>query len=346
MTPTLRHLFAALSLSASLAASAVTIGVGDSLYNPDLTGTVRAKYELRTSDGAGRFVLKNAIAGITGKVLPELSYRLEVDFHNDGKMKMRNAYARFSPKAGYGSATFGYMRVPVGIDVQRSPHQQYFANRSFMAKYGCNLRETGLSLVYKVPVPFSLALDGGVFSGSSTRDGDEDGWSNAYVFTFRALAVLDRRWGLSASVMRTRPDLATVMHYGAGAYYDDPLWHFEAEYLHKHYSHDVAPGAEPLRRANFVNAFAVRRFPIGGGRALSQVSALGRYDYISRHSLAKASSAVEPARHRMTLGATLHFGVGPVYAEARLNYENYFYPSTALPTPDEDKLVLELMCRF
>lgn len=341
----LRPVVVALAFFATFTCHAIKLTVGDSLYSPDITGIVRPKYELRTSDGAGRFVLKNAIFGIQGNIHPTLTYRLEVDLHNDGKVKMRNAYGRFTPRNGMGSLTFGLMRVPFGYDVIRSPHQQFFANRSYVAKYGANVRETGLNVLYHIPAGFPLTVQGGVFSGASTRD-DDDSWSTSYVFAGRINTLLARHFGFAASVMHTRPDLATTMHYGIAAAYTDRLWHIEGEYVYKTYSHDVGTRDDELRDTHIADTFVRRLFPIDGSDCLSGISAAGRYDYISRFSMAKTSSEPEAARHRMTVGGTLHFGFGPVRAETRINYEKCFYPSSSHPAPDDDRIVIELMCRF
>ncbi len=44
--------------------------------------------------------------------------------------------------------TIGQMRVPFTIDAHRSPHQQYFANRSFIAKQVGNVRDVGFTAGY------------------------------------------------------------------------------------------------------------------------------------------------------------------------------------------------------
>ncbi len=41
------------------------------------------------------------------------------------------------------------MRVPFTIDAHRSPHLQYFANRSFIAKQVGNVRDVGAVIGWK-----------------------------------------------------------------------------------------------------------------------------------------------------------------------------------------------------
>lgn len=321
-----------------LAASAIELPIGDSLHRPDFYGTLRVKYALRTTDGAGQFQVKNAIAGVSGRILPTLAYCLEIDLDNNGKTKMRNAFARYTAPCGV-TGTAGLMRVPFGIDVMRAPHLQYFANRSFIAKYGGNVRDVGLSLLYRTPTAVPLTIQAGAFQGNSVRSKAND-WTSSYVFNTRLQANLSRAWALVGSLLRTRPDCSTVMMYDLAAAYNSPLWHFEAEGLYKHFTRNVGSTESPLRHTWIANAFALRNFPVSGAGALKNVAALCRYDYISLNSDAKTLDAVEPAKHRVTLGTTLRLGLGPVYAETRVSFEKYFRLSR------EDKITLEVMCRF
>lgn len=108
-------------------------------YLPEVHGTIRAKYEYQTTMGAGRFEVRNARVSVTGNVLPSVAYKAEIDLSDEGQIKMLDAYARLFPTKGL-TVTAGQMRVPFTIDAHRSPHQQYFPNRSFIAKQVGNVR--------------------------------------------------------------------------------------------------------------------------------------------------------------------------------------------------------------
>ncbi len=116
-------------------------------YLPEIHGTIRSKYEYQTSMGAGRFEVRNARVSITGNILPRVAYKAEIDLSDEGSIKMLDAYARLFPAKGL-TVTAGQMRVPFTIDAHRSPHQQYFANRSFIAKQVGNVRDVGITLGY------------------------------------------------------------------------------------------------------------------------------------------------------------------------------------------------------
>ena len=120
-------------------------------YLPKVHGTIRSKYELQTTTGMQRFQVRNARVSLDGKVLPVIAYKAEIDLSDEGSIKMLDAYARFVPNDTW-NLTMGQMRVPFTIDAHRSPHQQYFANRSFIAKQVGNVRDVGAT--------GALALDG------------------------------------------------------------------------------------------------------------------------------------------------------------------------------------------
>ncbi len=111
-------------------------------YLPEVHGTIRGKYELQTTNGMQRFQVRNARVSLDGKVLPVIAYKAEIDLSDEGSIKMLDAYARFVPNDTW-NVTLGQMRVPFTIDAHRSPHQQYFANRSFIAKQVGNVRDVG-----------------------------------------------------------------------------------------------------------------------------------------------------------------------------------------------------------
>ena len=99
---------------------------------PKVHGTIRGKYEYQTEEGDGRFQVRNARVSLEGNVTKIVSYKAEIDLSDEGQIKMLDAYTRLKPVRGL-DFTIGQMRVPFTIDAHRSPHMQYFANRSDMA---------------------------------------------------------------------------------------------------------------------------------------------------------------------------------------------------------------------
>ena len=141
-------------------------------YLPEVHGTIRAKYEYQTTMGAGRFEVRNARVSVTGNVLPSVAYKAEIDLSDEGQIKMLDAYARLFPTKGL-TVTAGQMRVPFTIDAHRSPHQQYFPNRSFIAKQVGNVRDVGFTVGYTLPTDVPITVEGGLFNGSGLTNQKE-----------------------------------------------------------------------------------------------------------------------------------------------------------------------------
>lgn len=308
---------------------------------PQIEGTVRAKYEYEPQINKGRFEVRNARLGVSGKIIPAISYKAEIDLSDEGKIKMLDAYVRFKP--GWWSLTLGQMRVPFSIDAHRSPHMQYFANRSFIAKQVGNVRDVGLAASFTPVKKLPWTIEGGIFNGSGLT-GQKDFWTNNYNFSLKTQATFANHYTVELSCQKTCPGDVGIMMWDAGAYFQNERLHVEAEYLRKNYSHDA------FKSVNAVDAFAAYRFPLK--KMLSGISLLGRYDYMSDHSSGiKDDSgklvADDRQRQRITGGVTLHFGKARLFADLRLNYEKYFYRAGVDPgISNHDKIVVELMCRF
>lgn len=320
--------------------AATTIVVPD--WFPKINGTIRSNYEVNTDDGASHFRVRNARISFTGTIVPEFEYKAEVDLCDEGKIKMLDAYVRYLPASLPVTATIGQMRVPFTIDAHRAPHQQYFANRSFIAKYGGNVRDVGLAGQYTLKGEVPLTVQAGVFNGSGLTN-QKDYWTKTFNFSVKTMATIAGVLTLEASCQKSRPEDISIMMWNGGAAFDDGLWHIEAEYLRKNYMHAAFDGV------NIVNTFISRKFPLRSN--VSSIAALGRYDYMDDHSDGIKNdmgelSVTTPQRHRMTLGTTLSFGTTR-YIEVRVNYEKYFYQKDAvIPISGHDKMVVEAMCRF
>ena len=153
-------------------------------YIPEIHGTIRGKYEYQFEDNKGRFQVRNARFSLSGKVAPIVSYRAEIDLSDEGAIKMLDAYARITPLPTF-DITIGQMRVPFTIDAHRSPHQQYFANRSFIAKQVGNVRDVGATLAYTWKIGIPVRLEAGIFNGSGLTN-QKDFWTNRINYSAKA----------------------------------------------------------------------------------------------------------------------------------------------------------------
>lgn len=310
-------------------------------YRPEVHGTIRTKFEYQTGMQASRFEVRNARVSLTGNVLPIVAYKAEIDLSDEGQIKMLDAYARLFPVKGL-TITAGQMRVPFTIDAHRSPHQQYFANRSFIAKQVGNVRDVGFTLGYsnKFGIPFTL--EGGLYNGSGLTNQKE--WHQEVNYSFKTLLKPIEGMNLALSLQSIKPHMVRIHSYDVGAFYEFYGFHIEGEYLYKHYAGNAHPAVHA------VNSFINYDLPLP--KVFTKISFLARYDMMFDQSNGKPDSETgllitnDYKRHRITGGITLSLGKA-FQTDLRLNFEKYFYPESSFAKESEqDKIVLEVMMRF
>ena len=188
-------------------------------YKPNIHGTIRAKYEYQPEDNKGRFEVRNARVSVDGNVARNVSYKAEIDLSDEGEIKMLDAYARLAIVDNL-KFTAGQFRVPFTIDAHRSPHMQYFANRSFIAKEMGSVRDVGATLAYSLGNErFPISVEAGLFNGLGITD-QKLGWTNTFCFSAKAILAYksgSNLYNLTLSTQKRRPNSVSVMMYDAGA---------------------------------------------------------------------------------------------------------------------------------
>lgn len=311
-------------------------------YIPEIHGTIRAKYEYETTLGKGRFEIRNARMSLDGKIIPIVRYKAEIDLSDEGQIRMLDAYVRLQPNERL-KFTFGQMRVPFSIDAHRSPHLQYFANRSFIAKQVGNVRDVGAAASWTFGSKVPVTLEGGIFNGSGLTN-QKHFWTSDYNFSFKTQVCLWNQFNIVLSCQKAKASDVNTYMYDGGMYWDYSRWHIEAEYLRKRYARNA------FKPVNAVDAFVAYRLPLR--RNNWALSFLGRYDYMSDQSNGSKDDnglllVDDPERHRLTGGLTLSMGKGRLQADVRLNYEQYFYKQGVETSISErNKLVLEFVAHF
>lgn len=332
----------------ALLLSATALAQEKTNYMPQVHGTLRGKYEYQPDDKKGRFEVRTARVSFDGKLSPELEYKAEIDLCDEGSIKMLDAYTKWKPLKGF-HFTIGQERVPFTIDAHRSPHQQYFANRSFIAKQVGNVRDVGAEVGYQFRMGFPANIRAGIFNGSGLTN-QKDFWTNNINYSAKLEMFPVQGWNVTLSLQKVKPDNVGVYMYDAGTYYHANGWHAEIEYLYKHYGNDA------FKNVHAVDAFVNYDIPVKT-KLIKKVSPLVRYDYMSDHSdgkryldgkTNKEGSLIinDYERHRITGGVTLSLNK-PFISDIRINYEKYFYPNDGTPkTSEKDKFVIEFMTRF
>ncbi|MFW5599187.1 MAG: porin [Bacteroidales bacterium] len=307
---------------------------------PKISGTLRAKGEYQTRDKEGRFEVRNARVAFDGNVTPIVIYRAEVDLSDEGRIRMLDAYAGVLPVKGL-TLRIGQMRVPFSIDAHRSPHKQYFANRSFIAKQVGDVRDVGLCASYTLPKT-PLTIEGGLFNGSGLTD-QKDYWTKNLNFSAKVQWKPVKMLTLQGSVQKISPTGGMVMLYDGGVSFNHAGVFLEAEYLRKHYKNNA------YHAVNALNTMAAYTLPLR--RVFDHLRFLTRFDMMDDHSRGALNDegvlqTDDAARKRLTAGITLGFAKR-IAAELRLNYEKYFYDKgAAMKTSERDKVVMEMMIHF
>ena len=311
-----------------------------SIYIPTFTGTIRGRYEYLTNQNLGAFKVKTLRVGAEGYIAPIMSYRAVIDLSEWGHLSLIDAYIRANPLKGF-NVSLGQLRAPFTLSAHRLICEQYFVNRNFVAKNG-GFRDIGLSAGYDIP-KIPLTVQASVFNCSGIAERKEF-WTKTYGFSTKLISAFHPNWYVTASTARHKRGDARVQMWDVGGYFDNGLWHIEAEYLRKNYvHHDFAP-------VNACDFFVYRNFPIEK-KLIGGISGAVRYDYMSDHSSGIENeqgklTIDDPARHRLTLGTTLSFK-SKFQADIRLNYEKYFFKKgVVLTTKDDDRIVLEVIAHF
>ncbi len=325
----------------SATAWAQTEGEKKETYPVEVHGTIRSKYEYQTEEGEGRFEVRNARINVEGKLSEIIKYKAEIDLCDEGSIKMLDAYTKLTPADDF-EFTIGQFRVPFTIDAHRSPHKQYFANRSFIAKQVGNVRDVGASIGYTLDAGFPIILEAGLFNGSGLTN-QKNYWTNEVNYSAKAQFFFPKGFNLTLSAQKIKPSVA-VMMYDAGAYWDNSIWHIEAEYLYKHYADNAFQAVHAFD--SFIS------YSIKTRKGLIQsVTPLVRYDFMTDHSNGTMDdegklTINDYKRSRLTGGVTLSLKK-PFTSDIRLNYEKYFYRDGAVALPSEkDKVAIEFMTRF
>lgn len=304
-------------------------------YMPEVHGVVRARWEMHTESGEQRFQLRNARVNFSGKVAPSISYYVQADFGDKGKVKFLDGWAKLGIVKGLDFQA-GQFRMPFGIEPHLGPSTYLFSNRAFIGKQMMNYRAVGAKLSYKF-AKMPLSIEGGVFNPSTIDD--QSAWSKTVAASAKAVLSLPLGWKVSASYATIKPGETRANLLDAYLSWADDSWTVTGEYIFKNYCNEAYDDAH-----GYV-FFADWRRPVKLG-VFNRWSVQARLDGMTDHyQLNRTDDAFNPERTRITLGTTLSYRHSKFAADVRLNYENNVdcksYDSDAA-----DRLVAELVVTF
>jgi hypothetical protein len=313
----------------------------DSLFIPQIEGTIRAKYEYNASIDEQRFQVRNARFSINGRFSPIVSYKAEIDLSDEGVTKMLDAYIRFQPRKWF-TFTIGQQKIPFSTDNLRPPHLLYFANRSFIGKQLTGLRDVGATLSFqnKKGIPFDIIA--GVYNGTGLYNQKEWRKTDELSYVIRGVVTPVRNLNFTMNLNSVRPYDLRMNMYNVGSFFDCNGLHLESEYFYKSYSGSVFSATEGFF------AFVAYNIKTPKLKHINKVTPLIRYDMMTDNNKGQALAdgiyqTDDVARSRITGGLTFSLDK-PFLNDIRLNYEQYFFADGLVN--DQNKLVVEYVVRF
>ncbi len=313
----------------------------DSLFYPHIEGTIRSKYEYNTSLSEHRFQIRNARFSINGNFSELVSYKAEIDLSDEGETKMLDAYLRFQPQEWF-RFTIGQQKIPFSTDNLRSPHQLFFANRSFIGKQLTGLRDVGATVLFSnrkfIPVEFIA----GVYNGTGLYDQQRWRETDELSYAFRTLITPLKFISISLNYNSVHPYEIRMNMYNVGGAIDFAGLHVESELYYKTYQDSVF---KPTVGFFVMGAYSFKTDKL---KYIKKITPVLRYDNMSNNNRGEISEnqtyqVDDYVRSRVTGGLTFSLSK-PFLNDIRLNYEHYIFPSVL--TNDQNKLVLEFVVRF
>jgi len=298
-------------------------------YLPDIDAVLKVKTEYDLDNSLVRFEVRNARFGLKGKINEFMSYKIELDLSDEGKMKMLDAYVRLTPLKNL-DIYMGQRKIPFSTDYMRNPAENIFANRSFLAKYiNDGMRDIGFYLDYKFgnSVPVDILL--GAVNGTGNNNPQ---WIERPNLVSRV--VFGRETGFRATgnlyygEAENKDNLAL---YGGELRYNNGNFLIESEYISRNWTDSIRIHDDGLYVHSYYNVILTDKI-------VKIITPTVRWDYMGD---LLCSGRIDASR--MTLGVNIGFEPKQFYSEIRLNYENYFKSSIPIHT---DKLTLEFIARF
>jgi hypothetical protein len=313
-------------------------------YTPRIEGTIRGKYEYFTELEEHRFQVRNARFSVRGNISPVSSYKAEIDLSDEGRTRMLDAFVKIQTLDWF-DFIIGQQKVPFSTDNLRSPHQLYFANRSFMGKQLTNLRDVGVSvnIFNKNNLPFNLTL--GAYNGLGLYTQDKTIKLKDLSYAARFVFFPEKLFQFSLNANTISPDSIRMTYYNAGVSFEHQNFHFETEYLFKTYSDNE------LLESNYTTGYLIlAAYDIKTPKLknINKISPVLRYEGMTenlKYEVQNSSSIntrKDEARSRFSSGVIISLNK-PFINDIRLNYERYFWEDG---THADSKFVAEFVVKF
>ncbi len=343
-------------------------------YIPEVTGEIKTRFEWRTNGRSVRFNVRNARLRANGYVNPYVNYRFFLDFHDQGKINILDAYivARYK---GW-EVVLGQQRA----DLDRSLNPYFFANRSFLIKFmashyavgdvgddAVNIqgwRDMGAQFSYRFAGRVPVRVAAGIFNGSGLNNPQWQSSTLSYVgrieighkfdglgiktwYYSGALAPLDKTVIVDGMQQRI-PHRQKMRMAAAGIHYAHKRYYVESEYGFKNLLEE--PGGKTMHTAYVQGIYA---FPFPERIKIFRYAApVFRWDYGANIDYLNAISARHDrfTGHRITAGVNFGFIDAIMISELRFNFEKFLFADKPSDLGEnnliQDKFTIELCLQF
>jgi Phosphate-selective porin O and P len=300
-------------------------------YKPVIFGILKTKSEWDLDNSKMRFEVRNARFGFKGNINPLFGYKAEIDLSDEGKIRMLDAYVKLTPLKGL-DFYLGQRKIPFSTDYIRNPAENFFANRSFVAKYiNDGLRDIGFYANYRHNGDIPVDIFIGAMNGTGNNNPQ---WVDHPNFAGRILLGKENGFRIASNVYIGEVVYRENMRmFGQEIRFVYGPFLIESEYVARSWTdtssvrqNDDGFYVHSFYRLNVKN-------PV-----LSYLAPTARWDWMSPSAATEVNDA-----SRMTLGLNLGFESKMFSAEIRINYENYFRGVLPIHT---DKLTLEFVGVF
>ena len=300
-------------------------------YLPDIDGVIKTKAEFDLENSTLRFEVRNARFGAKGKINDYMSYKVEMDLSDEGKFKVMDVYIRFTPVANL-DFYLGQRKIPFSTDHMRNPAENFFANRSFLAKYiNEGMRDIGFYTAYKITGQMPVDMIVGVVNGTGNNNPQ---WVGKPNLAARATVGPDKGFRVAGNLYYGNTEFHDHLAlFGGEMRYTNGSLLVESEYISKNWTDtlSVRNHEDGMYFHSYYN-FNLNK------KMIYMITPTARWDFIGNFVFENKIEA-----SRLTFGVNIGFEPKQFYSEIRLNYENYLKSSLPIHT---DKLTLEFVARF
>ncbi len=352
----IKVLIAAIAIPIYTTAHAQEIEQQEVDLTPQLFGSVRAKYEQSTESGEHRFNVRNSRLGVKGYTSQYMSYAMQIDFNNEGKVSILDSYATF--ELSNFKVSLGQQQYHFNADLDRGPSSSLFSNRSFLSKYlttyydpsandvsTIGSRDIGVILSYKLPTELPISFTGGLMNGSGANNPE---WTQTTNYVGRV--AVGGSSGLQAAgsyYYGETPLQQEIIMYGGELRYAGQNYLVEAAFAQRLLEQD---GTKTLTAAH-----------IHGYRKFSLTSHSSIIDHIAPHLRWDMGNGIEFENqfdglidrydaNRITVALNIGLAKKWIGAEIRLSYEEYIvgtsHTDAAINPLLQDKYTIEFITSF